>query len=668
MPAVSEAAWPLGGWGGRTLTRIEIPGATCGNGTPYAVFFSPALDLSERRVTVYFGGGGATKCTEDANPCPSESIQTSIRSLSHHTSRLTVDAQTDLVERMFIDHPDNDGYIGPGHWLVLPYCTQDMHTGRRLDAQTYDMTNVSAYDPQNVLVAEVEGRLNSGSTVAELEAEYPGLEISAVSGSPGSFQVDQLLVHVTHRGDHNIALAVQWAAENASNLDPNFFETAEFLVTGGSAGGFGAWYQFWRFADFLDDQPQTRLTLAPMAGSPIARWYSEESGGLVEVPGLVADIEQRWSSYQGRRPCEVAGGDHVPAAGDQCDDVFDLLDHYRVQRYPGRDIRYMPMGNKEDYVGIHVLYGDDPETVLGFCRTVHRYFQGLAQVPDTYPYGTWLFFRQNGGELRREHTPDRATMLMEIQRPFGASAPSAYSQLRYMNALSNRTLDDPTPHIEYAPVFVDDIEDPNSTFSLGTTHFTYPDCNVPRPVGIETTKLEMRDDVLPPITLRRRSLKFTSSTRRSAASARVVPPARGSDGDPTIHGATLAVINTAGSGETTIIDLPPGSEWSALGSVSKPKGWKWRSSDPASAVSLVLVKKDQVKVKAGNSAFEYTLDESIQGSVGLRLTLGQNGWLYCSDAAARTGGSPPSSAKYDQPGRFSAAKRTAGPLLCPALN
>lgn len=667
MPVVSEAAWPLGGWGGRTLNRIEIPGATCGNGTPYAVFFSPAPDLSEHRVTVYFGGGGSTKCREDANPCPSESIQTSMRSLSQVISRLAVPAETDALERMFIDHPDNDGYIGPGHWLVLPYCTQDMHTGRRSNPQTYDMTDVAAYDSSHVLVAEVEDRLNSGSSVAELEAAYPGIEIAATSGSPGSVQVDQLLVHVTHRGDHNIALALQWMKVNAANMDPDFFATAEFLITGGSAGGFGAWYQFWRFADFLDDHPQTRLTLAPMAGSPVTRWYSEEAGGLVETPGLIADIEQRWNIYQGRRPCEVAGGDHVPTAGDQCDDVLDLLDHYRLQRYPGRDIRYMPMGNKEDYVGIHVLYGDDPETVLGFCRTVHRYFQYLAKVPDTYPYATWLFYRQNGGALRREHTPDRATMLMALQQPFGSTTPSAYSQLRYMNALTNRTLDDPSPHIEYAPVFVDDIDDPDSSFSLGTTHFTYPECNVPRPVGIEATKFEMRDDVVPPFTLRRRSLKFTSSTRRSAESARVVPPARGSDGDPTIHGATLAVVNTAGTGETRLINLPPGPEWSALGSAANPKGWKWRSRDPASAVSLIQVKQDYIKVKAGNSAFEYTLDEPAQLSVGLRLTLGENGWLYCSDATARTKDTPASSAKYDQPGRFTAEKRVVGPLLCPTL-
>lgn len=664
-PALASATWPLGAWGGRTLQRLEIPGATCGNGTPYAVFFSQAPVATDKRVTVYFSGGGSTKCLEDANPCPSESVESSMRNLDGLDGRLGVGATTNVTERMFIDHSDNDEFIGPGHWLVLPYCTQDMHSGRRTDVQTYDMTDVSAHDPNNVLVAQVEGLLNGGSTVAEIEADHPGIEIAAVSGGPGSFQVDQLLVHVTHRGDDNVATALSWFATQANGIAPDFFDGAQVLVTGGSAGGFGAWHQFWRLGDFLDDKPGTSLTLAPMAGSPVERWYSEEAGGLVKSPSLVQEIDRRWTFYQGQRPCEIAGGDHAPAASDDCDDILDLLDHYRVQRYPGRDIRYMPMGNKEDFVAIHVIYGTDPDTVLGFCRTVQRYFQYLARVPDTHPYATWLFFQEDGGAPQREHTPDRATMLMEIQQPDGAGAPSAFSQLRFMNALSGRTLADDTVHIEHVPVVVDDIDDPNSTFSLGTTHFTYPDCNVPRPVGVETKKLEMRDDVTPPVLAKRRSFKFTASTKKAPELNRVVSPAPGTDGDPTLHGATLSVVNTAGTGETFTIDLDAGS-WSMLGSSSSPKGWKWKPSDPSSAVSLVKVKDDLIKVKAGDEAFAYTLDEPSQGSVGMRLTLG-TGWLFCADVPARTKGDPPSSEKYDKPEKFSGEKKSAGPTLCPLL-
>ncbi len=359
-PSVAHTAWPLGGWGGRTLQRIDIPGATCGNGTPYAIWFSQAPNPSERRVTVYFSGGGSTKCLEDANPCPSGSVQTSMRNLSGLDKRLSIVDETNVIERMFMDHPDNDGFVGPSHWVVVPYCTQDMHTGRRDDVQTYDMTNVAAQDPNHILVQQVQDLLNGGSTIAEIEADHPGLDVAAVSGGPGAFQVDQLLVHVTHRGDENVAAAVQWIAQSAPALDPAFFDDAELLVTGGSAGGFGAWYQFWRFADFLDDKPATRLTLAPLAGTPIERWYSDAAGGLVETASLVDEIDWRWSFYEGLRPCEIVGAEHVPSGEDRCYDVFDLLDHYRLQRYPERDIRYMPMANKEDFVALHILYGTAP--------------------------------------------------------------------------------------------------------------------------------------------------------------------------------------------------------------------------------------------------------------------------------------------------------------------
>ncbi|MDG2304157.1 MAG: hypothetical protein P8R42_05785 [Candidatus Binatia bacterium] len=667
IPVVADASWPLGGWGGRTFSRVEIPGASCGNGSPYAVFFSQAPNPAERRATVYFEGGGSTKCLEDANPCPSESVDTSMRNLAGMDTRLVVAAETTATERLFMDHADNNAFIGPGHWLVLPYCTQDMHVGRRTDVQTYDMTTVSEHDSSHILVSQVEDLLNGGSTVAEVETDYPSLEVAAVSGSQGSFKVDQLLAHVTHTGDDNVAAAMQWFAQAATTIDPAFFDTAEVVVSGGSAGSFGAWYQFWRIADFLDDKPQTRLTLAPMAGSPIERWYSEQAGGLVETPSLVDEIDQRWDFYQGVRPCEVAGGDHVPAAGDACDDVLDLLDHYRAQRYPGRDIRYMPMGNKEDFVAIHVLFGTDPEIVLGFCQTVHRYLQYLARVPDTHPYAPWLFFQEGGvGAPQREHTPDRATMLMEIQQPFGSATASPYSQLRYMNALASRTLTETTPQIEQVPVVVHDIDDPNSAFTLGATHFTYPGCNVARPLTVESKKFEMRDDVTPPILAKRRSLRFTASTKKSDEANRVRPPMPGSDGDPTIHGARLTVVNTAGSGEIAVFDLPA-DQWSALGSPANPKGFRWKPTDSNSPVSSVQVRDDVLKIKAGDAGFSYTLDEATQGSVGLRLELGTLGWLYCADAPARTSGDPPSSAKYDKAERFTGEKRAPPPALCPLL-
>jgi hypothetical protein len=665
VASASEArgSWPLGGWGGRSLQRVELPGVTCGNGTPYAIFYSVATDPTDRRATIYLMGGGSTKCAVDDAICPSASVDTSMRNLSGLDKRLTVPATNNLHERVFMDHPDNDDFMGPGHWFVIPYCTQDMHLGGRSDVQTYDMTDVADFDPNNVLVAQVESQLNATETVASLEANYPGLEIAAVSGAPGAYQVDSLLVHVVHRGDANVQAALQWVFDRATNIAPDFFETAQLVVTGGSAGGLGALHQFWRFGDALDGYPEARLMLAPLAGGSIERWYSEDAGGLVYQPPLAAEIDRRWDFWQGQRPCEIAGGDHTPTAGDDCDDIVDLIEHYRLQRYPGRDIVYMPMVNKEDSVALGPIFGDELETVIGFARTIHRYFQNLSRVPTVHPYAIWTTYHQNGGAQQREHTPDRASILQVIQRPSGGLTPAPYSMLRYMNLLAARSLDDLTPQIEHVPVEIDDIDDPNSAISLETDRPSYPDGNVARPVGLVTRKMEFRDDVVPPLLLKKRSFKFTASTRRDALGDRVVVPAPGSGGDPTLHGARLAVLNTDGSGESSVLNLPA-SGWSMLGSPARPKGWKWRSRDAADGVSLITIKADHLSVKAGKDGFSFTLDEAQQGSLGMRLELGDD-WIFCADAPARTSGSPPTSARYDLPGRFSGAKSAPAPAVCP---
>ena len=592
---------PIGRWeagGGRSLARIEIPGATCGDGTPYAIYVSRAPNPVDKRFTVYFGGGGSTICATNENPCPTEDVVSSMRHLQGMVDRLSTASESRVVERVFMDHPDNDEFMGPGHWLLLPYCTQDMHTGRRSDLQTYDMTNPPDNGPPNQLREQVEALLDSGRTIASIEAEYPALEIAAVSGGPGAWQVDSLLLHVRHRGDLNVQAALQYVFAAQQSIDPTFPQNAKIVVTGGSAGGFGALMQFRRFADFLDDFPGTALTLVPMAGAPIERWYSEEAGGLVYSPALAAEIDKRWDFYAGQRACEIAGGDHQPGGADDCDDLHDLLDHYRLQRYPGRDIRYMMVANKEDYVGVEVLYGDEP---------------------------------------------------------------SPYSQMRFMNALAARTLDTEIPHIEFAPVLVDDIDDPDSTFSLRTDIFTWPVCNIARHVKVGARKFELRDDTATPANLRKRKFRFKATSRGMGTASRITVPAPGTRGDPSSQGGRLIVGNTAGSNENVEIELPA-SGWSALGNPAAPRGWRWRAPSTA-AVSSVVVKPDRLTIRAGGEDFAYSLDEATQDSVGVRLDLG-DGWAFCSEAAARTAGNPPTSDRFDLPGRFSGEKRPPAPSLC----
>lgn len=184
------------------------------------------------------------------------------------------------------------------------------------------------------------------------------------------------------------------------------------------------------------------------------------------------------------------------------------------------------------------------------------------------------------------------------------------------------------------------------------------------PVLVESTSLSLRDDATLPIDPRHRKLTFRSSTRRSAAANRVVPPARGGAGDPTLAGATLYVANAAGSGEIVRVVLPA-SGWTAQGSSSSPRGFTFRDRSADAPVAQVVVAPDRLSITARGAGWTYTLDEAQQGRIALRLDLGTSAW--CSDAPARASGNPPSTASSDAPGRFTAQSKSPPPAVC-ALN
>jgi hypothetical protein len=169
--------------------------------------------------------------------------------------------------------------------------------------------------------------------------------------------------------------------------------------------------------------------------------------------------------------------------------------------------------------------------------------------------------------------------------------------------------------------------------------------------------MTLKDDTTPPVNPGLRKLSFRSSTKSDAAPNRVVPPAPLSAGDPRSGGATLEVYNSAGSGERVTISLP-GSGWTALGSGTSPKGFRFRGSG---AIGTVVVKADKILVKGGGASFGYSLDEASQGSVALRLRLG-TALPWCAEA-----GAAPNPPRIDQTDRFQAKPKTPAPAVCPPL-
>lgn len=236
VPA-GATTWPLGTYHGRSWQRTTVPGASCGNGTEYAYFYSPPLSGGEYRLVVYHDGGGATTRTTSGE------IETGLHKLSAVSRKLNVEQTTFAHECLFMDHPANDAFIGPAHWAVIPYCTQDQHSARREDPEVYDFTNLA----DTTVRADVEALLDQGYTEGQIEAYYPGIDIQGIyEDPPGTHHVGLLTITIIHRGALNVEAAVADLLGRILADNSDFLDRAEILVTGGSAGGLGAWQNFWR--------------------------------------------------------------------------------------------------------------------------------------------------------------------------------------------------------------------------------------------------------------------------------------------------------------------------------------------------------------------------------------------------------------------------------------
>jgi len=159
-----------------------------------------------------------------------------------------------------------------------------------------------------------------------------------------------------------------------------------------------------------------------------------------------------------------------------------------------------------------------------------------------------------------------------------------------------------------------------------------------------------------------KKLQLGISTRGAPAGQRVVQPALGSDGDPTLHGAVLHVFNAAAGGEVASFALPAAG-WQRLGSTSKPRGFRFRGDG---AIRKVMVEHDRVTITGGKASFCYSLDEAQQGRVGARLELG-SAVAWCVDVPAKAQGNPPSTAKNDAVDVFRGAANTPAPATCPLV-
>ena len=156
-------------------------------------------------------------------------------------------------------------------------------------------------------------------------------------------------------------------------------------------------------------------------------------------------------------------------------------------------------------------------------------------------------------------------------------------------------VDCPRPLFGIRPEGVDETNEPTGCGAPTVTPTTSTTTTTLPWVLIRTTVLRLRDDAANP---KRRRITFKSATRFDLPANRILPPVPGSPGDPTRGGATLAVYNSAGSGEAVTAALPaagPLAGWSLIGG----RLYRFRSKDPSAPIRSVTARADRISVKAG---------------------------------------------------------------------
>lgn len=448
---------------------ISVPGAKCGNGEEYVIGFSagPAKinGKANSRLVIWLPGGGSTMITKDdeftTNVGFDLGLITPIKQFAEETSF------------MFLDHPDNDLFVKDANWVILPYCTQDFHSGTLTEPIEYDFTGETG------MVKAYERILNDGKiNLDKVERNYPFIRTETHEEN-GKIVIDKLYISILHDGAKNVEFGLDKMFEE---LDKRNFDLdrAEIVMAGSSAGSFGTWYNAWRIGDLLYTHPGAKFTMVPESGSPTTRvWNGQDIAVNSEQ---VESMEYRLSYYNNIDPCDKNGGNY--RGGGDCRDTLDLIEHYQ-NRWKGMDLQIMPVVNKEDLVAVTGL-GDqnDPgfdAKLLNLCQSIHRYAQYVSKQDNTFVYAAWLYV-DKGSRETRVHGFKNSILTVKMISPNGKQA-DEYGVLKMINDVAARELDWPvqTPHIENT---LGVITNPTADDSSVTPRPSYlQECNVAWPNG-----------------------------------------------------------------------------------------------------------------------------------------------------------------------------------------
>lgn len=107
----------------------------------------------------------------------------------------------------------------------------------------------------------------------------------------------------------------------------------------------------------------------------------------------------------------------------------------------------------------------------------------------------------------------------------------------------------------------------------------------------------------------------------------ILAPARGSSGDPAIYGADLQLSNPR-TGETTSVSLPA-TGWSHKRSLLGAQAYLYKGRRGDSPRCTLKIESGKLLKARCRGRGLFALDEPSQGSLAVRLTLGNEGFPYC---------------------------------------
>lgn len=185
-------------------------------------------------------------------------------------------------------------------------------------------------------------------------------------------------------------------------------------------------------------------------------------------------------------------------------------------------------------------------------------------------------------------------------------------------------------------------------------------------LGITGSRFQLKDQRR----LRGGIAKVKRSFDLISTDAAIVSPIGGSATDPSLHGATLFVLNDAGTGESARVELSA-SGWALSGLRWRFKQKTKTDVGPYKISAEIDTGRLRIKVrdKTGR-ALGFSLDEASQGAVAAVLELGSGSERLCAQADAATPGlldSGQATADCGVRGVFSATQ-TSAPTGCPSTS